>query len=142
MQIDIRFPEGARVDAAFDAQTVRTDQPRSQGGEGSAPSPFATFLAAIGTCAGFYVLSFCRHRGIPTEGVHLIQTTEADPATGMVSAIRIDIQVPAGFPEKYRDALVHAAGQCTVKKHLEHPPRFLVTTQVDPQPNQLSPAAA
>jgi hypothetical protein len=36
--------------------------------------------------------------------------------------VGLDIQVPPEFPEKYRDALVRAASQCAVKKHLEAPP--------------------
>jgi ribosomal protein S12 methylthiotransferase accessory factor len=142
MQIDISFPGGARVDASFDSQSVRTDQPPSGGGQGSAATPFATFLASIGTCAGIYVLGFCRQRGLPTEGLHLTQTMKVDSATGLISDIRIDIHAPEGFPEKYLGALVRAAEQCTVKKHLEHPPRFEVTSQMDPRPGKMPPIAA
>jgi ribosomal protein S12 methylthiotransferase accessory factor len=127
MEIVISFPGGARVDAQFGPYSVRTDQPPSGGGEGSAPTPFATFLASIGTCAGIYVLGFCRQRGLPTEGIRIVQRLGADPATGMVASVDLEIQVPAGFPEKYRPALVRSAEQCAVKKHLEHPPRFEVT---------------
>ena len=130
MEMLVRFPGGARVDAQFGPYVVRTDQPPSGGGEGSAPSPFATFLASIGTCAGIYVLGFCRERGIPAEGIRLVQTLDVDRATGMVRSIRIAIHVPPEFPEKYRPALVRAAEQCAVKKHLENPPKFEVTTKV------------
>ena len=64
----IDFPGGARVDAHFGPYTVKTDQPPSGGGQGSAPAPFSLFLASIGTCAGIYVLGFCRQRGLPTDG--------------------------------------------------------------------------
>jgi len=84
----------------------------------------------LATCAGIYVLGFCRQRGLPTEGIHLIQKVEADPRTGMVAAIGIEIQVPPEFPERYRDALTRAASQCAVKKHLEAPPRMEVRTVV------------
>ena len=134
MRMDIRFPGGARVDASFDSHVVRTDQPHRQGGDGSAPTPFATFLASIGTCAGIYVLGFCRQRGLPTERIHLVQEIDVDPVSGMVTKVRLDIHVPPDFPEKYRDALVRSAEQCTVKKHLEHPPQFEVTTRVEPRP--------
>ena len=126
----IDFPGGARVDAHFGPYTVRTDQPRMGGGEGSAPAPFALFLASIGTCAGIYVLGFCRQRGLPTEGIRLVQRMEADPVTHMVAKISLDIEVPASFPEKYKDALIRSAEQCAVKKHLENPPKFAVTTVV------------
>ncbi len=128
MEMVIRFPGGARVDAEFGSYTLRTDQPPSGGGEGSAPTPFATFLASIGTCAGIYVLGFCRQRGLSAEGIRIEQRLAADPATGLVSDIGLEIHVPPEFPEKYRPALVRAAEQCAVKKHLERPPRFAVTT--------------
>lgn len=129
MTIDITFPGGARVDASFGSQIVHTDQPRQQGGDASAPTPFATFLASIGTCAGIYVLGFCKQRGLATDGIHLTQQMEVDPATGLVASIQLDILVPADFPEKYRGALIRSAQQCTVKKHMEHPPRFEITTR-------------
>jgi hypothetical protein len=60
MDMIVDFPGGARVDAHFGLYTIHTDQPTHAGGDASAPTPFATFLAALGTCAGFYVLGFCR----------------------------------------------------------------------------------
>jgi ribosomal protein S12 methylthiotransferase accessory factor len=126
----VTFPGGARVDAQFGQHTIRTDQPVRSGGEDSAPPPFGVFLASIATCAGVYVLGFCQQRGLPTEGIKLVQRLEVDPKTGMVAKIGIDIQVPPGFPEKYHEALVRAANQCAVKKHLEHPPAFDVRTVV------------
>jgi len=130
MEMVISFPGGARVDASFGNITVHTDQPPKAGGEGSAATPFATFLASIGTCAGIYVLGFCRQRDLPTDGIRIVQRIESDPVTGMVTGIALDIQVPPTFPEKYRPALVRAAEQCAVKKHLETPPRIEVATVV------------
>jgi putative redox protein len=125
MEMIIDFPGGARVDAHFGPYTVQTDQPaHAAGGEASAPTPFALFLAALGTCAGFYVLSFCQRRGIATDGLRLVQQAETEPGTGMVRMVRLDIELPADFPEQYRAAVIRAAEQCAVKKHLEHPPVF------------------
>ena len=129
MEMMIDFPGGARVDAHFGPFTVQTDQPPLTGGSAaSAPTPFATFLAALGTCAGFYVLSFCQRRGIATEGLRLVQQTETDSDTGMVCRVRLDIELPPDFPEQYRAAVIRAAEQCAVKKLLEHPPAFEIRT--------------
>jgi len=125
MEMIVDFPGGSRVDAHFGSFTVPTDQPPVA----SAPTPFATFLAAIGTCAGIYVLGFCQQRGLPTEGVRIVQRTYNDPASGMVSKIDLEIQVPPSFPEKYLSSLVRSAELCAVKKHLEHPPAFDVFTR-------------
>ncbi|MBN1217284.1 MAG: OsmC family protein [Anaerolineae bacterium] len=128
MEMIIDFPGGARVDAHFAGHTVMTDQP-SPTGKGNAPTPFNLFLASIGTYAGIYVLGFCQSRGIPTEGIRIVQQVARDSATGMVGKITLDIQVPPTFPKKYHAALVRSANQCAVKKHLEHPPEFEVLTR-------------
>ena len=130
MEMEIAFPGGARVDASFGGLTVRTDQPVQGGGQGSAPTPFATFLASIGTCAGIYVLGFCQQRNIPTDGIKIVQRMHTDRATGLVGQIDLDIQLPPDFPEKYKTAVIRSAEQCAVKKHLEAPPKFNVTTSV------------
>ena len=124
MDMEIVFPGGARVDALMGGLVVTTDQ------DGSAPAPFGLFLASIGTCAGIYVLGFCQHRNLPTEGIKIVQRVHNDPATRMVDRIELDIVVPPTFPEKYHEALIRAADQCKVKKHLEHPPTFEVRTKV------------
>ena len=127
MDMIIDFPGGLRVDANFGPYTVATDQPPPYG-SGSAPTPFATFLGSIGTCAGIYVLSFCQQRGIPTDGVRIHQSLEVNRNTGMVSKVKLDIQVPPEFPDKYKSAVIRAADQCAVKKHFENPPQFEVFT--------------
>jgi ribosomal protein S12 methylthiotransferase accessory factor len=126
MEMIIDFPGGSRVDAHFKDFTVPTDQPPSA----SAPMPFELFLASIGTCAGIYILGFCKQRGLPTEGIQIVQRSHSNPATGMVEEIDIEIQIPPTFPEKYRDSLIRSAELCKVKKHMEQPPRFNVTTKL------------
>ena len=123
MEMKINFPGGARVNAEFGPHTIITDQ------DGSAPSPFATFLASLGTCAGIYVLGFCQQRGLPTEGIQIVQRMRQNPFNGMVDKIDLEIQVPPSFPERYHEALVRSASLCAVKKHLENPPKFDVYTK-------------
>lgn len=128
MEMIIDFPGGAKVDAHFGSFTVATDQPPPSG-EASAPSPFELFLASLGTCAGIYVLGFCRKRGIPTEGIRIIQRNHENPETGMVEKVELEIQVPPAFPKEYYGALVRAAELCKVKKTVEQPPQFEVVAK-------------
>lgn len=126
MEMLIDFPGGSRVDAHFRNFTVPTDQPPMA----SAPTPFDVFLSSIGTCAGIYILGFCRQRGLSTDGIQIVQRIHSNPASGMVDQIDLEIQIPATFPEKYRDSLIRSAELCKVKKHMEHPPKFQITTEV------------
>ncbi|MDQ1350354.1 MAG: putative redox protein [Acidobacteriota bacterium] len=124
----IYFPGGKKVYADYKGFTHKTDQPTYAGGEGSAPSPFELFLASLGNCAGFYVQEFCRNRGIDTQGIELIQSLEVDPETRMVAKVNLEIKLPPSFPEKYKNAVIQSADLCAVKKHMENPPEFNITT--------------
>lgn len=123
MEMTISFPGGKRVDAEFNGFKVQTDQ------EGAAPPPFDYFLASLGTCAGIYALSFCRSRGIPTEGLKLIQHSTHDKETKRLTKVAIEIQVPPGFPEKYLGAIRAAAENCAVKRALANPPELEVSSK-------------
>jgi putative redox protein len=127
-EIIVTLPGGRRVDAALGGHVVRTDQPVDNGGEDTAPSPFQLFLAAIGTCAGIFVQGFCAKRGLPTEGIRIVQRPRVDPETGVLASVDLEIQVPPSFPEKYHEALVRVADQCSVKKAIQAQPVFQVRT--------------
>lgn len=122
MGIKVLFPGGKRVDAVVGGHVIRTDQPVSAGGLDSAPAPFDLFLASLASCAGVYVLGFCQARGISTEGLELVQRHAVDPTTKLLDAVTIELRLPPGFPERYRDAIVRAAEGCKVKKTMARAP--------------------
>ena len=125
MEIAVRLGEGQRVEAEVKGQVIKTDQPAKHGGNGTAPAPFDLFLASIATCAGFYVLNFCRTRDIPTDGISLTTRTTRDEASRMISEIGIEIKLPPEFPEKFEKAVIRSAELCSVKKHMEKTPAFV-----------------
>jgi putative redox protein len=131
MDMTFTLPGGSRVDGRVGSFTIATDQPP----DATAPTPFTLFLASIGACAAFYVLAFCRQRGIPTDDIQVIERTYA-AASGMVERIQLSIDLPLDFPQRYRGAVIRAAEQCTVKKHLEHPPAIEI------EPNMLEGVSA
>jgi len=129
MDIRVSFPGGKRVDALVGAHVVHTDQPVSAGGADDAPAPFDLFLASLATCAGIYVLGFCQARGIPTEGIELVQHHTEDEAHRLVR-VDLEIVLPPSFPEKYRASVVRAAEGCKVKKTFVSPPKVSVSVSV------------
>lgn len=140
MMMQISFPGGLAVEAAYRGHTVRTDQPREAGGLDSALSPFDLFLVSLGTCAGYYVLRFCQERGLPTEGLGLTLETERREGRDRLAKVRLEIELPPGFPEKYRAAVARAAEHCKVKEQMQEPPVFEVVA-VEARSASLVPAA-
>jgi len=118
MAIEVIFPGNKKVDALIDGYTVQTDQPIQAGGDATAPTPFALFIASMGACAGIYVKGFCDQRGINTRGMHLSMDYDYDPAQKMIARFILQIHVPVDFPPQYDDAVIRAASLCAVKRHL------------------------
>jgi putative redox protein len=125
----VTFGEGLQVNAEYKGFVIRTDQPVHQGGGGTAPAPFDLFLASLATCAGFYALVFCKERKIPLEGLGVTLTTERGEVSKMIDKITITVDLPPGFPEKYKFAIVKAVDHCTVKIHILRPPEFSIVTR-------------
>lgn len=126
--MEVTLDGGKVVTAHINGKTIKTDQSVRNGGGGTAPEPFELFLASIGTCAGIYVKSFCDQRGIRAEGIKIIQSVVFDPEKRVPSTIKLDIQLPADFPEKYKAAVINAAELCLVKKTINSVPAFQVIT--------------
>jgi putative redox protein len=124
-EIIVTLPTQRRIDAQVRGHVVHTDQPLDNGGEDVAPSPFELFLASLGTCAGIFVQGFCAKRGLSTEGIKLIERPSYT-AEGVLSGVDIELQLPPTFPEKYRDAVVRVASECSVKRAIAAQPTFTV----------------
>ena len=117
---NVSFPEKKKIDIQFGKYTVKTDQSKENGGDETAPEPFALFLAGLASCAGVYAKGFCDSRDIPTDGMKL----ELDPffkkGQKTMEKVEITLHVPQAFPEKYIKAVIKSMGSCAVKNQM-HP---------------------
>lgn len=128
-ELKVVFGDKYRIDVDYKGFTVKTDQPVRDGGDGTAPAPFDYFLASLAACAGYYALAFCKERKIPTEGLAVTMTTERGEVSKMIDKITFNVDLPPGFPEKYRFAIVKAVDHCTVKAHILRAPQFEVVVR-------------
>ena len=126
--MEITFPGGVKVNAQLKDFEIATDQPERNGGDNTAPSPFDLFLSSLGTCAGFFALRFCQQRDLPTEGLTMSLESQFNKETKTLEKVKITMQLPKDFPEKYRSAIIRATDQCAVKKALVDPPEVELIT--------------
>lgn len=128
-ELKVVFGENYHIDVEYKGFTVRTDQPVRDGGENTAPAPFDYFLISIAACAGFYALAFCKEREIPIDGLGVTMTTERGEVSRMIDKVTFVLDLPAGFPEKYRFAITKAVDHCTVKAHMQRSPQFEIVVR-------------
>ena len=127
--LKVVFGDNYRIDVEYKGFTVKTDQPVRDGGDGTAPSPFDYFLVSLAACAGYYALAFCKERKLATEGLSVTMATERGEASKMIDKVTIRLGLPAGFPEKYKFAIVKAVDHCTVKAHILRAPQFEIVVE-------------
>lgn len=125
-ELVVTFPGNLRVSAQINDMTIATDQPEKSGGDNSAPSPFTLFTASLATCAGYFALKFCKSRNLDTQGMVLTMKYDWDKEQKKYPHMDLELKLPKGFPDKYRDAIVRAMDQCVVKKHILDPPQIQV----------------
>ena len=130
MEMEVFFPGGKKVNSTYKGFTVKTDQSKNEGGDGTAPEPYDLFLASIGTCAGVYVVIFCQERSIDTSQIKMTLQFDRNETKHLVETVRIHIDLPPEFPEKYKKAVIKTAELCTVKRNIADPPRFSVTADI------------
>ena len=124
MDITVTFPGGKKVDAEINGRTVYTDQSVKEGGEASAPSPYEYMLAALATCAGFYVLSYLQARDLPFADVKIKQIHEFEKKAHKLQKVSLIIELPKSIDEKHYQPIERSAQKCSVKKLMENPPEF------------------
>ena len=134
MTMIIRFGGNKVVHAEAKGFTITTDVPSEPGGAVTAPSPVDLLLASLGTCTSYYVLHFCEQRELALDSVSLSLNVDRDEESKRITKIKMSINVPPSFPERYLDAIVKAASQCTVKKYLQDCPE-IETAASKEQPN-------
>jgi len=130
MQINVRFLENLRLEAAFDDFTVISDQPIRYKGDGTAPSPFDYFLASSALCAAYFVKVYCVARDIPTDDIRISQDNIVDPDNRYNQTFNIEIELPEGISEHDRDGMIKAMDRCTVKRVIQNAPTFKINPKI------------
>ena len=128
MEISVSMLEGQKQSAKFGDLEVISDQSANAGGNAEHPEPFDYFLVSMVLCAGFYARKFCEQRDISTQGMTLTQNNENVDDNGK-KLFSIEINLPDGFPDKYKKALIAAVNTCTVKKVIQAVPEFSVVVK-------------
>jgi len=126
MKVSVLHESGPRFRAEYDGYVVTVDQPEEIGGTGKGMGPVPLFMAAMGTCIGTFVHMFAAQRGIEHQGFEVeVEWEYAEDPKRVAKAIA-RIKWPSKVPEKYRAAILKAAGQCVIHNTMRQTPELAV----------------
>lgn len=121
---EARFPGGYRTDIAVLSPgsgklfEFHTDYSKEYGGEGSAPTPWDTFLAALTACQGIHVRNFCAEHNIPTEDIRVQMDLVLAEDNREVKEFKTNIVLPDDFPDELKEQVIYEARHCKVVQHM------------------------
>ena len=129
--IAVRHVEGDRFDITVREHTFSVDQPVSDGGTDTAPTPTELFVASLTSCVAFYARRYLARHNLPTEGLAVTAHYAMGNQPARVSEITVDIDLPDGVPAERRAALLAVASHCTVHNTLENAPAVTVDLRAE-----------
>jgi uncharacterized OsmC-like protein len=125
-RVRVDYEAGDRFRIAVRQHTITVDQPASDGGEDTAPTPTELFIASLASCVAFYARRFAARHDIPTE--ELAVTAEFSMAShpARVGEITLQLHVPVELSPEQQASLLAVASHCTVHSTLMQAPEVRI----------------
>jgi len=122
--------DGDRFELGVRQHRLFVDQPITDGGEDSAPTPTELFVSSLAACVAFYARRYLARHDLPVEGlaVEAVYSMAARPAR--VGEITLRLEISDSVPEDKRAALLAVARHCTVHNSIETPPTIGIDLDV------------
>jgi uncharacterized OsmC-like protein len=126
--VNVDHIDGDAYEIRVRGHRVTVDQPVDAGGTDKAPTPTELFAASLAACVAHYAGRYLVRHGLSRDGLQV--HADYDLATdrpARVTAIRVSVQPPRGFPAERLAALTAVANHCTIHNSLTHAPEVTVT---------------
>jgi len=128
--IHVRHEGGDRFTIMVRGHELLVDQPVTDGGEDTAPTPTELFVASLAGCVGFYAGRFLRRHQLPERGLAVdCRWGFAEGRPSRVGRIDVRVHLPEGFPEGKRRALQAVVEHCTVHNSLRDAPEVEISLE-------------
>ena len=123
MELDVRYTGGVSFEAETRGHRIVCDQPQAKGGQDSGMTPPELLLSSLGTCAGFYALSYLRARALSSAGLTVKVTAEKAANPARLDQIVIVVDAP-DCPFEHEVGIQRAIKACLIHNTLSHSPQI------------------
>jgi uncharacterized OsmC-like protein len=127
--IIITHEGGVQFAAQVRSHRVLVDQLVHAGGEDSAPTPIELLAVSLGTCVAFFVLEFCRVRGLAGEGMRIEVETQSATNPNRIAHFAVRLVPPTELPTHYVPMLERIVRSCPAHNTLHHGADISITIE-------------
>ncbi|MCU0512296.1 MAG: OsmC family protein [Anaerolineae bacterium] len=133
MKATVQLTDGYRTTITSRGHTYHADEPETEGGADSAPTPSEMLMGALGSCIAITIKLYAGRKGWPLTGVDVALDYErfkgdayADYAgeAAFVHEIREQVVLHGDLTADQRDKLLEIASKCPVSRVIELPAFF------------------
>ena len=125
-EVRVGYRGGDRFVIDVRGHRLEVDQPLTDGGEDSAPTPVELFASSLAACVAHYARRYLARHGLPADGLTVEAHYSMASRPARVERVDICVHLPEGVPEERRAALLAVASHCTVHNTLEAPPDVVI----------------
>lgn len=105
--------------------TFFVDEPESNGGDDSGPTPHDVYDSALGACKALTVLWYARRKNLPLEDIEVeVERDDSEERKGTYR-LRVTLALGGALTEAQRQELLTVAGKCPVHRLMAQ-----VTTEI------------
>jgi len=123
--IRVRHDEGDRYLIRIRGHELAVDQPVSDGGGDTGPTPTELFVAGLASCVAHYAGRFLRRHRLSERGLAVDCSWGFAPdRPARVGEITLRVHLPEAFPEERRAAFRALIERCTVHNSIEQAPEI------------------
>ena len=129
MELNVRYTGGVSFEAEARGHRLICDQPSAKGGQDSGMTPPELLLSSLGTCAGFYALSYLKARALPSDGLTVKVTSEKAANPARLDQMVIEVDAP-GCPPEHEAGMHRSVKACLIHNTLLHSPHIGTVVRV------------
>ncbi|HXY26416.1 MAG TPA: OsmC family protein [Candidatus Acidoferrum sp.] len=126
MEIQVEHLGAVQFEIRARQHTIVSDQPSENGGFDEGMTPPEIFLAALGSCAGFYAAQYLKRKKLATEGTLVRVTAEKAKDPARLDDFRIAVEAPCDLRPEDLEGLEESVHDCMIHNTLLHPPKISI----------------
>jgi uncharacterized OsmC-like protein len=127
--IEVSHLQGDKFEISVRNHTFRVDQPITDGGEDTAPTPTELFVSSLAACVAFYARRYLARHDLPSAGLTVEANYEFGDKPARVADIHVVVHPPQGVPAERLPGLLAVASHCTVHNTLKQAPSISIDLQ-------------
>lgn len=125
--VTVEHLDGERYVVGVRGHLLTVDQPLTDGGDDTAPTPTELFVASLASCVAFYAGRFLDRHGLSRRDLRVTASfTMAADRPARVASVTMAVNAPS-LPAERRAAFLAVISRCTVHNTLHQAPAVDIT---------------